>query len=145
MDRNRLITEKASGFVKKVIPIAAGMLLVGWFWSFAFPINKKIWTSSYVLVAGGWSALLLAAFYWMVDVRGWRRWASFFAVIGLNPLTIYLGQELIDFEKIAAFFVGGIAEHTGAVVGPLILAAGIMGVKWLMLWFLARKRIYLRI
>jgi predicted acyltransferase len=127
--------------------VVAGLvgLALGYAWSPWFPVIKKIWTSSYVLVAGGWSALILAAFYWMVDVRGWRRWAFFFAVIGLNPLTIYLGQELIDFEKIAAFFVGGIAEHAGALVGPLILGLGVMAVKWLMLWFLARRRIYLRI
>jgi predicted acyltransferase len=126
--------------------IIAGLLGIaaGYAWSPWFPVIKKIWTSSYVLVAGGWSALILAAFYWAVDIRGWRRWAYFFAVIGFNPITIYVGQKFIDFGKIARFFFGGVAAHSG-LVAPLILAAAIIGVKWLFLRYLYKQRIYLRV
>ena len=126
--------------------VMAGALsiAVGYAWSPWFPVIKKIWSSSYVLVAGGWSALILAAFYWAVDVRGWRRWAYFFAVIGFNPITIYVGQKFIDFTKIARFFFGGVAAHSG-VVAPVILAASIIGVKWLFLRYLYKQRIYLRV
>src|SRR6185503_18964736 len=55
---------------------AAGVLCIafGYLWSLDFPVIKKMWTSSYVLVAGGWSLLLLALFYWLIDVKGWKRW-----------------------------------------------------------------------
>jgi len=126
--------------------VIAGLLGIaaGYAWSPWFPVIKKIWTSSYVLVAGGWSALLLALFYWIIDVRGWKRWAYFFAVIGLNPITIYLGQKFIDFGKIANFFVGGVLQFTG-VLTPILLAAAVLAVKWLFLRFLYKQRIYLRV
>jgi predicted acyltransferase len=126
--------------------LAAGALgiAVGYAWSPWFPVIKKIWTSSYVLVAGGWSAVLLALFYWIIDVRGWKRWASFFAVIGLNPITIYLGERIIDFKKIAQFFVGGVLQFTGGMT-PILLGIAVLAVKWLFLRFLHQQRIYLRV
>jgi predicted acyltransferase len=126
--------------------IAAGVLAIaaGYAWSPWFPVIKKIWTSSYVLVAGGWSLLLLALFYWTVELCGWRRWAYFFVVIGLNPITIYLGQKIVDFEGIAAFFAGGMAKMAG-VLAPIVLALAVLAVKWLLLRFLYKQRIYLRV
>lgn len=126
--------------------VIAGVLCIaaGYAWSPWFPVIKKIWTSSYVLVAGGWSALLVALFYWLIDVRGWKRWAYFFAVIGLNPITIYLGQKIIDFEHAAAFFVGGLLQFTGAFT-PLLGALAVLAAKWLFLRFLYKQRIYLRV
>jgi len=126
--------------------LAAGALGIaaGYAWSPWFPVIKKIWTSSYVLVAGGWSAILLALFYWAIDVRGWKRWAYFFAVIGLNPITIYLGQEIVDFEKIAQFFVGGVLKFTGGMA-PIVLGIAVLAVKWLFLRFLYKQRISWRV
>jgi predicted acyltransferase len=126
--------------------LAAGALGIaaGYAWSPWFPVIKKLWTSSYVLVAGGWSAVLLALFYEVIEVRGWKRWAYFFTVIGLNPITIYLGQRIIDFKKIALFFAGGALQFTG-IMTPILLGIGILAVKWLFLRFLHRQRIYLRV
>jgi predicted acyltransferase len=126
--------------------LAAGALGIaaGYAWSPWFPVIKKIWTSSYVLVAGGWSAVLLALFYWAIDVRGWKRWAYFFVVIGLNPITIYLGERIIGFERIARFFVGGVLQFTG-VMTTILLTIAVLAVKWLFLQFLHKQRIYLRV
>jgi predicted acyltransferase len=126
--------------------LAAGALGIaaGYAWSPWFPVIKKIWSSSYVLVAGGWSAILLALFYWAIDVRGWKRWAYFFAVIGLNPITIYLGQEIVDFEKIAQFFVGGVLKFTSGMT-PIVLGIAVLAVKWLFLRFLYKQRISWRV
>jgi predicted acyltransferase len=126
--------------------VVAGVLCIaaGYAWSPWFPVIKKIWTSSYVLVAGGWSALLLALFYWIIDMRGWKRWAYVFAVIGLNPITIYLGQKIIDFEHVANFFVGGLLQFTGAFT-PILLILAVLTAKWLFLRFLYKQRIYLRV
>ncbi len=82
-------------------------MAVGWLWGLVFPIIKILWTSSYVLFAGGWSLLLLALFYWVIDVKGYRRWAFPFVVIGMNAITIYFLQSFVNFEEISRFFLGG--------------------------------------
>jgi predicted acyltransferase len=123
---------------------------LGFLWGLQFPVIKKIWTSSYVLVAGGFSAMLLASFYWLIDVRQWRRWAQPFVWIGLNPITIYLLGNVIAFDDIAARVLGGpvaefvntsVAEGWGEVIisaGGILLAVGVC-------WFLHRRRLYLRL
>ncbi len=133
--------------LKKVFGLViAGIacIALGYAWSPWFPVIKKIWTSSYVLIAGGWSMLLLALFYWLIDIKGWKKWAAGFVVIGLNPLTIYLGQRFIRFEYTAKFFFGGIAHLTPVYEG-LIMAIAVFGIKWLFLYFLHRQKIYLRV
>lgn len=68
---------------------------VGLVWDMVFPINKKIWTSSYVLYAGGLSMIFLALSVWIIDVRGWRRGAGFFQAFGSNPLFAYILSEAL--------------------------------------------------
>ena len=82
---------KAFGFL-----YAGGMtLLIGWIWSHAFPINKSLWTSSYVLLSAGLACLVLAATYWLVDVKGFRRWTWPFLVFGTNAIAAYWLSTLI--------------------------------------------------
>ncbi len=131
--------------------IAAGALalVIGEAWGLRFPIIKNIWTSSFVLVAGGLSLMLLALFYAVIDVLGFRRWAFFFVVIGANAITIYVVPRFVDFEKIARFFLGGIYRLAGEHVGPdfklVVAAAGFLAAEWLFLLYLYRKRIFLRV
>ncbi len=119
-------------------------VVVGLLWSLAFPIIKILWTSSYVLFAGGWSLLLLALFYWVIDVMGFRRWAFFFVVIGMNAITIYFLQRFVEFDKIAKFFFSGIAKHAG-LIAPLVLPFGALMIRWLLLYFLYRHRVFLKV
>lgn len=119
-------------------------LAVGYLWGFVFPIIKILWTSSYVLFAAGWSLLLLALFYWVIDVVGLKRWAFFFVVIGMNPITIYFLDGIIDFAGIAEVFLGGIAAHAG-VCAALILPFGALMIRWLLLWFLYRHKIFFKV
>jgi predicted acyltransferase len=127
----------------------AAALGVGVAWGQSFPIIKNLWTSSFVLVAGGLSLLLLALFYALVDVIGLRRLAFFFVVIGANAITIYVVPRFVDFEKIARFFLGGLyrlAERTGgADLGDVARAAGFLAAEWLFLLYLYRNRIFLRV
>ena len=86
----------------------AAMAALGWCWNPAFPVVKKIWTSSFVLVAGGYSAMLLGVFYWVVDVWQARTWCQPFVWIGMNSITIYLAKSILDeFDPLARRFVGG--------------------------------------
>jgi predicted acyltransferase len=97
-------------------------------------------------VAGGWSLLLLALFYGVIDVVGLRAWSIFFVVIGVNAITIYVLQEkIIDFQRMAHFFLSGTLRLTDAAAHPLILAFGDVMLKWIFLFFLYRNRIYLRV
>ncbi len=125
--------------------VAGGLaaLAVALLWDIVFPINKPLWTSSYALYAGGWSCLLLALFYWVIDMKGYRRWAFPFIVIGLNPLTIYLAQRLFNFGHIADIFVHGFIDRLGAIE-PLFYVVCVLAVKWLFVYFLYRKRIFLK-
>ena len=118
-------------------------------WGHSFPIIKNLWTSSFVLVAGGLSILLLALFYAVIDVLGFRRWAFFFVVIGVNAITIYVARSFIEFNHIADFFLGGTYRLAGRFGPPdlrlVIAALGVLVVEWLFLLFLYRNKIYLRV
>jgi predicted acyltransferase len=120
------------------------MWLRRYLWGLHFPIIKNVWTSTFVLVAGGWSLLLLALFYLVIDVWGWKKWAFFFIVIGMNPITIYFGQRVIPFGEISGFFVNGLASASG-VYRVLIITAAVVAVKWLFLLFLYRRKIFLKV
>jgi predicted acyltransferase len=126
--------------------VLAGILCLaaGWLWSYRFPIIKNLWTSSYVLFAGGWSLLLLALFYGIMDVLQFRAWAYFFVVIGANAITIYVLPRIVDFQKIAHFFVGGVARHAGSF-GDVVTTLAILAVQWLVLLYLYRNRLFLRV
>lgn len=122
----------------------AACLALGWLWSPVLPVIKNIWTSSFVLVSGGWCLLLLAAFHALVDVLGWQRQVFFFTVIGANAITIYCLQRCFDFGKTADFFCGGLAGLAGDWK-PVVAGLGVLAVKWLLLLFLWRQRVFLRV
>jgi predicted acyltransferase len=86
----------------------------------------------------------VALFYWVIDVKGYRRWAFFFVVIGMNAITIYLLADVVNFDHIAKLLVQGIADRAGSFQ-PLILPLGVVGVEWLLLWFLYRHRIFFKL
>jgi len=120
-------------------------VLVGSLWSFSFPMIKRVvWSSSYVTFAFGWSLLMLALFYWIIDVKGYRRWAYGFEVIGLNAITIYFLQSIVKFKDIAGIFVEGLANHAGDF-SPLVMPLGVLALKWWLLWFMYRRRIFFKL
>jgi predicted acyltransferase len=120
----------------------------GWAWAeyLHFPIIKHIWTSSMVLWAAGWSYLLLAFFYLVIDVIGLRLIAFPLVVIGMNAIVAYVAYHLvIPFEKISATLVGGLASHLNPAVGAFVLALTTVVLVWLLLYHLYRHKIILRI
>ena len=132
---------------RKVLLLAGaglGCLLGGWLWGFSFPIIKHIWTSSMVLWSGGWCLLLLALFYGVIDVLGYRRWAFFFTVIGMNAIVAYMAPDIIPFSTISKTLFAGLSRHLG-MFGPFLVAAGTLGVLWVGLYYMFRKRTFVRI
>jgi len=143
----RLSTERFSGNKKTVWMLIAGvsLIVVGYLWSFAFPINKKLWTSTFVLVVAGYSVIMFAIFYYIIDVRGWSKYSLFFRVVGLNSITIYLAQRIIDFSKINNFFFGGIIGKCPESLAPLITSTGYIVVCWVFLYILYKQKIFLKV
>jgi predicted acyltransferase len=90
--------------------IITGTLLIasGLIWGILFPINKPIWTSSYVLYTAGLAGLVLALLIWIIDLKGFSRWTSFFVVFGVNPLFIFALSGLW------ARIFGGMIKVTGS-------------------------------
>ncbi len=110
-----------------------------------YPIIKKMWTASYVLLAGGVSALLLALFYFVIDVKGSRNWTLFFRVFGMNSITIYMGTRIIGFRSISRFFLGWTSVHISELWGDVFIAIGVLVLEWALMLFLYRKKIFLRV
>ena len=141
---------------KKVVYLlgaGAASAAVGWLWGMEIPVIKKLWTSSYVLVAGGYSAMLLGVFYWVVDVRKWQKWCQPFIWIGMNPITLYLTSNFLGglgFEKLARRVAGGPVKsffdtHVANGCGELVISAvGVLVFVWFAR-FLYQRKIFLRL
>lgn len=125
---------------------------VGWLWGMQFPVIKKIWTSSYVLVAGGYSAILMGVFYLIVDVWKCQWWCQPFVWMGMNSITIYLTKNFLGgtFSKLSARFVGGdikayLDEHVAKGFGDLVISiVGLLLAFWFVR-FLYKRKIFLRL
>jgi predicted acyltransferase len=78
-----------------LLTAALGGIAVGWLWSLAFPLNKALWTSSFVLYAAGWALLCLALLYYIIDVKGYAGWTTFFVIFGVNPMVVFFFSGLI--------------------------------------------------
>lgn len=119
--------------------LALGLAIGPW-----YPPIKAAWTTTFNLQAGGISMMLLAVFYLLIDVWQFRRWTFFFRVIGLNAITIYVAPRIIDFRHAAEFLFAGLASFSEAW-RLLTLIAAALALKWLLLYFLYRKNIFLRV
>jgi len=124
---------------------AALFLGLGYLWSIWFPINKKLWTSSFVLVLAAFSLASFALFYWIIDVKGWKKWSFPFQVIGMNSITIFMAPRIIDFNHARDFFLSGTMALCPEQYAKVIGLAGALLLKWLFLYFLYKKRIFLRV
>ena len=127
--------------------IGAGLVLLaaGYAWGLQFPIIKKIWTSSYVLAAGGYSCVLVGTFYQIVDVWKLRAWTAPFLWIGSNPLAIYMTCNLVDFQKITARLIGGSYWAPEGGMGAIAPTVVSLGLVLMLAGFMYRKKVFIRI
>jgi predicted acyltransferase len=116
----------------------------GKIWGIWFPIIHHLWTSSLVLFAGGMSFLLLSLFYLVIDVWGFKKWAFPFVVIGMNAIAVYVATHLFDFSKIGDVFVGGLAKYLGQW-NDFVQALAALAVVWLILFWMYRKKAFIKI
>ena len=133
---------------KKVLYLLGGGVagvIIGYLWGLQFPVIKKIWTSSYVLVSGGYSCVLLGIFYQIIDIWKFKKWTPFFVWTGTNAITIYMARNIINFNRLAGRFVGGdVLMLLGDEYGHLLQALFSLGLTLLLVRFLYKKGIFLR-
>lgn len=134
-------------YSKTSLIIGGGAILIalGFALSIIEPINKSLWTSSFTLVSAGISAVSLGIFYWVIDVKQWKKGVFFFQIIGLNSLLIYLAQRIVSFKGINEYFLNGVASCFSENVGELILAIGYVAICWLFLYYLYQKKTFLKV
>jgi predicted acyltransferase len=138
----------------------AGSMVVGWAWNFWFPVNKALWTSSYAVLTAGMALELLAACYWLVDIKGYRAWAKPFLAFGTNALAVYFLSEftvlvasLVKFTRAdgsRADVLGLIYEKLFASWASPVNASLMFAVCTVLVWLgvmsiLYRKRIFIRV
>ena len=136
-----------SGNRKTLILLGAGLaaLALMFAWRPWCPVNKKIWTATFVLASASYAFILLAVFYWIIDVKGFRKWSFFFRVIGLNSITIYVAMRFVGFGQMSRFFFGGIAGFGDKDWSSFVFAMGAVAIEWLVLLFLYRKNTFLKV
>ncbi len=117
---------------------------LGLIWSVRFPIIKLLWTSSYVLVAGGLSFILLGIFYLVVDVWGFKKWAFGFTVIGMNSIAAYMAMMLFNFRQVGNVFVGHLLPRAGPS-SALLEATAAFAAFWLILYWMYRTKTFVKL
>lgn len=120
-------------------------LLLAHLWDLVFPINKNLWTSSFVLNTGGYSLILLAIFYYIIDVKGYKKWAFFFKVIGMNSILIYLSGRFINWNFTNDAIFKWMGQLLGSPYNIVGMAICYVLVKWCFLYFMYRKKVFLRV
>jgi predicted acyltransferase len=132
---------------KQVIWLAGtgvGCIVLGLLWSILFPVIKLLWTSTFVLIGGGFGFLMLSIFYWIIEVKQWRRWAFFFRVIGMNSIVVYFFAMLINFRQIGDIFVGGLLPRIGRW-DDFVSETAALAIIWLILYWMYRKKTFVRL
>ena len=151
------LQRKGKGYesLAKLMLAGFALLTVAYFWDLVFPINKKLWTSSFVLYTVGLDCIILSAIVYTIDILGKTRWTGFFTVVGKNPLPIYLLSELGAVilliipvgpdESLYGWLYDRIFIHAGLSFGSLLFAVCWMLTCWLFGYFLDRRKIYIRL
>jgi heparan-alpha-glucosaminide N-acetyltransferase len=142
--------QTSSAVIRKLLLAGFASLLLGYLWHLSGlgPSVKKIWTPSWTLFSGGWCFLFMAAFYWVLDVQKWQRWAVFLIVIGTNSIAMYV-LSWISHD----FFGSMLTTHfghapfllLGAELEPLLHGAAIFAILWLILFWMYRRRIFIKL
>lgn len=143
-----LLKNKPMPEIKKVMWMSVTgviFLLLAQLWNLDFPINKNLWTSSFVLNVGGYSLLLLSLFYYIIDIKGYKKWSFFFRVIGMNSILIYMSGHFIDWGYTTNALFKWLGQLFSEPVREIIMTACFVFVEWLFLYFMYKKKVFLRV
>jgi predicted acyltransferase len=138
-----LMSSRSSSYKMKVVAATgAAAVILGFALDPVIPIVMKMWTTSYGLASAGWACLMFLFFYWIVDVRGPRRWAFPFVVIGMNAVAIYMSQSIVPWAGIVGIFASSLQSTLGSLT-PLLQAIVTLLVEWLVLYWMYRRKLFL--
>lgn len=134
--------------VKLLLMALTAVLLIigGLIWDINFPINKHLWTSSFVCFVGGFSILFFVFFYLIIDLFGFHKWAFPLILIGSNSILIYIAAEgLVDFKHTADYVFGGLINFLPLIWQPVFAALSVTVIQLLLLYFLYKRKWFLKI
>ena len=138
-----LMTNRSAASKMKIISLVGlSGVAIGWCLNPVIPIVMKIWTTSYGLASAGFACLMFLVFYWLIDVRGYRRLAFPFLVIGMNAVAIYMSESIIPWSRTVAIFTHPLAGTLGSFT-PLFHAITVLSIEWLVLYWMYRRKIFL--
>jgi predicted acyltransferase len=129
----------------KLAVIGIILIIIAQLWNLVFPINKNLWTSSFTLQCGGISMLLMALFYYIIDILGYKKWAFFFKVIGMNSILIYMSATFIDWYYSTSAIFEWLNQLVGEPYNAVIMVICSLAVQWGVLYFLYQKKFFLRV
>jgi predicted acyltransferase len=140
-----LMTSRSMASKAKVIGgIGVGLLVLGFALNPVIPIEMKMWTTSYGLASAGVACLEFLFFFWLVDIVRYRRWSIVFLPFGMNAIFIYMLTSLISIGAGTDVFTNPIAVHLGRG-GLLFQAAGTLAVEWLILFWMMKRKIFVKV
>jgi len=144
---NYLKHHNHSSLKKSTMMAIAGIcaLIIAQVWSLDFPINKNLWSSSFVMHTVGLSLLLFALFHYIIDVLGYKSWAFFFKVIGMNSILIYMSGKFISWSYANKGFFQWLGDLIGDPYNAVAMAISVVFIKWIFLYFLYQKKIFLKV
>jgi len=133
-----------------LLAVGAAGVAIGLLWGGRLPVVKKLWSSSFVLVSCGCSAVLLGAFYYAVEVLKSRRWCQPFVWIGMNSIVLYLAHNVLSFPKLAERLAGGdfqrcLDAHVAQGAGNVFLVLVELSLTFLFVRFLYVRKIFIRL
>ena len=141
--------------IAKLLLIGFALAFVGYLWNLSFPINKKLWTSSFVILTVGLDCIILAAFMYVIEFRKNKGWTNFFEIVGKNPLFIYLFSEILlitlytihmdDGNTLQGWIYENIFSHAGAYFGSFLFAIAFTMICWAIGWWMDKRKIYIRV
>ena len=131
--------------IKILTIMGISLIVVGWAWGLHFPIVKKLWSGSFILLTAGASVLSMVLFYWLIDVKNYTKWAFPLNVVGLNSLLIYFVYRFVDFGYTSWFLFSGFYEHGNEQWFEVYKTFGGLVLVWLFLYFMYRKKLFLKI
>ena len=142
---NLLIENNKKRSTIKLIVTGLLFILIAQIWNLFFPINKNLWTSSFVLQCGGLSMIFMAIFYYLIDVLGYHKWAFFFKVIGMNSILIYMSIVFINWNFTTNSIFKWLFDIVGEPYNSVVYVICLLMVQWMFLYLLYKKKIFLRI
>lgn len=125
--------------------IGIGFIVIAKIWNLDFPINKNLWSSSFTMLVGGISLLFLSVFYYVIDVKGYRYWAFFFNVIGMNSILIYISAHFINWDYTTNSLFHWVGQLLGEPYNAVAFSALYVFVQWLFLYFMYKQKVFLKV